>query len=60
MRGEIFDIIKPKEQDSFTLAELSASDLSEHVCGMLIDGQCLFDYDQREYYMQQQQQQEDE
>lgn len=54
MVQEVFDMVMPADPNSFTLAELQACSFSEHVCGMLIDGQCLYDYDQREAYAQQQ------
>ena len=54
VKDEIFDMIKPSNVGhGITMAELMNSKLSDTVCGILVDGQCHFDYDQREALQQQ-------
>jgi hypothetical protein len=53
VKDEIFDIVSPKDGQNITLEELMASKMSDTICGILVDGQCHFDYDQREALQQQ-------
>lgn len=58
VRSELWDIVRPKDVRFITMDDLRACDLVDTICGMLVDGECHFDYDQREALAQQKQQQE--
>jgi hypothetical protein len=54
VKDEIFDMVKPKEAGYVALPELAASGMSDAICGILVDGQCHVDYEQREELQAQQ------
>jgi hypothetical protein len=53
VKDEIFDMVSPKDPNFITLDDLMDSKLSDIICGILVDGQCHYEYDNREALQQQ-------
>ena len=53
VKDEVFDMVTPRDPAFITLADLAASGMGDVVCGMLVDAQCYYEYDQRERLAQQ-------
>lgn len=53
VKDEIFDMVTPRNPGYITLQDLQQCGVGEHICGMLVDTQCYFEYDQREQLAQQ-------
>jgi hypothetical protein len=48
VKDEIFDMVTPPEPGRITLRDLLNCGLADVICGMLVDGQCHYEYDNRE------------
>ena len=53
VKDEIWDMVMPKDPRFITFDDLMACKLSDTICGILVDGQCHYEYDQRESLQQQ-------
>ena len=47
VKDEVFDMVTPKDAAHITLADLAACGMGDIICGMLVNAQCFYEYDQR-------------